>query len=112
MGDLLNATNKAIRAATHLGPMDAGTVAAIRSLAQRIDVGDVYFKALAEQAEERKLRPPSVDNVSIPTYLKYAESLGLSPVGRVRAAVDKAKGEVGSEPSSLAQRRASRVRSA
>ena len=82
MGDLLDATDKAIKAATHLTDMDAGAVEAIRALAVKIDVMDEYFDELAAQNAERKLKPPSQDNVSIPTYLKYAEALGLTPSGR------------------------------
>ncbi len=82
MGDLLDATDKAIAAAKHLTDMDAGAVEAIRALAVKIDVMDDYFDELAAQNAERKLKPPSQDNVSIPTYLKYAEALGLTPSGR------------------------------
>jgi hypothetical protein len=86
MGDLLDATEASVRAATHLTDMDAGAVEAIRALAVKIDVMDEYFDALASDHAERRLRPPSQDNVSIPTYLKYAEALGLTPSGRVKAA--------------------------
>lgn len=92
MGALLDATNEAIKAATHLTPMDAGSLEAIRQLALKIDVQDDYFQALAADAEERKSRPPSQDNVSIPTYLKYAEALGLTPSGRTKALIEAPKG--------------------
>lgn len=92
MGDLLDATDAAIKAATHLTPMDAGSVEAIRQLAVKIDVMDDYFDELAAQNAERNLKPPSQDNVSIPTYLKYAEALGLTPSGRTKAAIEAPKG--------------------
>jgi hypothetical protein len=92
MGDLLDATNAAIAAAKHLTPMDAGSVEAIRQLAVKIDVMDDYFDALADDAVEHNRRPPSQDNVSIPTYLKYAEALGLTPNGRTKALIEAPKG--------------------
>lgn len=92
MGDLLDATNEAIKAAKHLTPMDAGSVEAIRQLAVKIDVMDAYFDALAADAADRDRRPPSQDNVSIPTYLKYAEALGLTPSGRTKALIEAPKG--------------------
>lgn len=51
-----------------------------------------YFEALADYAADMNGRPPSQDNVSIPTFLKYCESLGLTPAGRNRAAVEPGKG--------------------
>lgn len=92
MGDLLDATNDAIKAAKHLTPMDAGSLEAIRQLALKIDVMDAYFDALAKDAVESNRRPPSQDNVSIPTYLKYAEALGLTPSGRTKSAIEAPKG--------------------
>ena len=80
--NVLEATNRAINGATHLGPQDAGAVAAIRALARKIDGMDEYYHELRESYRERDLRPPSPDNVSLPTYLRYAESLGLTPAGR------------------------------
>lgn len=84
MGDILDATDRTIKAAKHLTDMDAGAVETIRALALKIDLQDEYFQELADQASERKLRPPSPDNVSIPTYLKYCEALGLTPSGRTK----------------------------
>ena len=49
-----------------------------------------------------------LDNVSVPTYLKYAEALGLTPVSRKRL-IEVAKGGGGDskeEKSSLAKIRA------
>ena len=76
---LLEATNKAIKAATHLQPKDRGAVQALRMLARKIDTMDDFYQALCDDYESRGLRPPSQDNVSIPTYLRYSESLGLTP---------------------------------
>lgn len=84
MGDILDATEKAIAAATHLTPMDVGAVEALRSLATNIDAADERWEAREQDAREHDLRPPALDNVSIPTYLKFCESLGLTPAGRVR----------------------------
>ena len=96
MGEILDATNRAIKAASHLGSMDAGAVETIRALALKIDLQDEYFEALADDAAQNDRRPPAQDNVSIPTYLKYAESLGLTPAGRTKLAdAPKGKGDGG-----------------
>lgn len=59
------ATEASISAALHLADEDAGAVEALRTLARRIDeVGERF------------------DNVTLPTYLKFCESLGLTPAGR------------------------------
>lgn len=84
MGAVEEATEESIAAAKHLKPEDAGVVAALRALARKIDAQDDYFTALTEDAESRNGRPPSMDNVSLPTYLKFSESLGLTPAGRER----------------------------
>jgi hypothetical protein len=70
---ILDATEQSIAAATHLQPTDYGAVAALRELAARIDAG-------------------SRDNVAIPTYLKFCESLGLTPAGRLKLAPKKDEG--------------------
>ena len=92
---VLDATVAAIEAASHLGPMDAGAVETIKALALKIDMQDAYLEALADDAADRNLRPPSPDNVSIPTYLKYAESLGLTPTGREKLTAKKPEGKGG-----------------
>ena len=84
---LLDATNEAIGAAAHLGPMDAGAVEALRDLARKIDAWDVIVEwALDDIAGGGRdsVRPavPANDNTSLPTYLKFCESLGLTPAGR------------------------------
>lgn len=68
------ATETAITAATHLDDRDAGAVQMLRALA-----------AAADAIDENGLNPAGkLDNVTIPTYLRYAESLGLTPAGRAR----------------------------
>jgi hypothetical protein len=67
------ATRRSIKAmGDQLGPMDAGAVAALLELARQID-------AKSDEGDDGK-----VDNVTIPTYLRYCESLGLTPAGRVK----------------------------
>jgi hypothetical protein len=63
-GPVRRATDLSIRAATHLDDADKGAVAALRMLADRLD------------------NLPEQDNVSVPTFLRYCEALGLTPVGR------------------------------
>ena len=70
------ATEAALAAAEHLTPTDLGVIATLLKLADRID----YLTTHDGVSEEGKF-----DNVSIPTYLKYAESLGLTPAARLRA---------------------------
>lgn len=90
---VLDATNAAIAAASHLTDMDKGALEAVRALALKIDVADEYLEALADYAADKNLRPPSQDNVSIPTYLKFCESLGLTPAGRAKSAIEGGKGD-------------------
>lgn len=73
------ATEASIAAATHLGPMDAGSVEVLRSLARTIDA----INDGAHAADENG-KPRSLDNVTVPTYLKACDALGLTPAGRVR----------------------------
>lgn len=98
-----------------LGPMDAGTVAAIRVLARKIDEEqarwDYCFEWQERWAEWYRLaegdpdyevpapgappKSPPLDNVSLPTFLRYAESLGLTPAGRGRIPGETKKGVAG-----------------
>ncbi|MGZ6836764.1 MAG: terminase small subunit [Blastococcus sp.] len=74
MGDVVDATERAIKAAGHLTSMDAGAVQTLRLLAVKVDAlegGDLNADG-------------KFDNVSIPTYLRYCEALGLTPAGRVK----------------------------
>lgn len=71
------ATERAIRAASHLTDLDAGAVAALRRLASLMD----------------ELDPK--DNVTIPTYLKYCDALKLTPASRgVEVTESKARGKL------------------
>ena len=88
-GDLVSATKAAIRAAKDAGQLtnaDMASCVAILAVATKIDAQDSYFKALLADSVEHGTRPPSQDNVSLPTFLKYAEALGLTPSGRAKAA--------------------------
>lgn len=98
MGEVVEATEKAIAAALEekiLTDKDAGAIETLRALAVKIDLADAYFDALMADATEHGSRPPSQDNVSIPTYLKYCESLGLTPAGRAKLAEKKPEGKGG-----------------
>lgn len=101
---ILDATNKAIEAADHLTDMDAGAIEALRALAMKIDTEQLINQIAIEYARENELKEPArIDNISIPTYLRYCESLGLTPVGRskLEEKKDQANGN-----SKLAQLRA------
>lgn len=77
---VIDATERAIAAASHLTDMDAGAVATLRGLAGAID----YLLEHGGINAEGKF-----DNVSIPTYLRFCESLGLTPAGRAKLAEKK-----------------------
>ena len=99
MGDVRDATEAAIKAATHLTDMDKGAIEALRSLADKIDAWDIIVEWAnddAAQVEGKRPAVPANDNVSIPTYLKFCESLGLTPTGRTRAQIEKGGGNGGS----------------
>lgn len=99
MDDLSAATEAAIAAAKHLTPLDDGAVEALRFLARKIDTEMVLRELALEWAEKNKQKPPSVDNVSLPTYLKYCDALGLTPVGRTK--MGPAKGAEGGKLAKL-----------
>ena len=66
----------------------AGTIAAARALADKIDQWDVIVQwAVEDQESSGASRPliPDNDNTSIPSFLKYMEALGLT------VAADRAK---------------------
>lgn len=92
LGEVARGTETAIaqaRTDKRITALDGGTVAAIRVLARKIDEEQArwdYCLAFADWHAGDKVppKPPTVDNVSIPTYLRYAESLGLTPAGRGR----------------------------
>lgn len=61
--------------AVDLPESDAGVAAVLLKLAQAVD-----------DIDEQGLNPAGkLDNVSVPTYLKYAEALGMTPAARDRA---------------------------
>lgn len=86
MGDVREALDMAVEAATHLGPMDAGAIEAARALADKIDAWDVIVQwAVADAHDDGPTARPKVpanDNTSLPTFLRFCESLGLTPAGR------------------------------
>lgn len=82
------ALERSLKNAKHLRALDSGAVAAARALARKIDAWDVIVDWALEDAEERdgNSRPlvPANDNVSIASFLKYMEALGLtSPVEQI-----------------------------
>jgi hypothetical protein len=82
VGSVEEATEAALEAATHLTEMDAGAVEVLRRMARLVD-----------QMSDTGLTPDGkLDNVTVPTYLKYCESLGLTPAGREKLALKKDEG--------------------
>jgi hypothetical protein len=96
-GSIVQATEDAIAAADHLADADAGAVEALRALARKIDAWDVIVGWALDDAREFESRPtvPQNDNVSLPTYLKFCESLGLTPAGRARLVEKKPEAKGG-----------------
>lgn len=82
MGALGDATDASIKAAKHLTKADDGALEALRVLARKIDEDEARWDCAMGYAAEHKTRPPATDNVSLPTYLKYCDALGLTPVAR------------------------------
>lgn len=109
MGDVRSAFDEAVEAASHLTKMDAGAVEAARALADKIDAWDVIVEWALRDAEETEGRPrvPQNDNVSLSAFLKFCESLGLTPAGRTK--LEEQKGSAGGK---LAQLRSVAGRSA
>lgn len=69
-------TRAAVKAAREAGvvePTDSGTVEVLYTLAKNID-----------GLEDGLTIDGKLDNVSIPTFLKYADALGLTPTARQR----------------------------
>lgn len=90
--DIVAATERALSAATHLTPADAGAVEGLRALARKIQAWDQIVDWALEDASEREGARPAVpqnDNVSLSAYLKYCDQLGLSPAGRKALALKK-----------------------
>lgn len=97
LGPVATATEAAIGAATHLTPADAGALEALRALARKIDAWDTIVQWALNDAVQTESRPtvPTNDNVSLPTYLKFCESLGLTPLGRGRLPEKKPEAKSG-----------------
>jgi hypothetical protein len=82
---VLAATEASIKAAKHLGLLDAGAVEVLRHLARTIDaISDGQDADADADVDTDPRKPRSLDNVTIPTYLKACDALGLTPAGRVR----------------------------
>lgn len=90
MGEVREATEASLKAASHLTAMDAGARRVLLSLASTIDAVEDGASAADEDG-----KPRSLDNVTIPTYLKFCESLGLTPAGRLRLGDQKKEGPGG-----------------
>lgn len=95
MGDVESATEAAIKAATHLTDLDRGAIECLRTLARKIDTESDLRDLALNYASKNNQKPPPVDNVSVPTYLKFCESLGLTPAGRARLPEKKQEGPGG-----------------
>ena len=86
--DLVEATEAAIVEGYRLGvltELDRAAVQALRDLAVKISVQDKYFDALRDDRPGGWL--PGIDNVSIPTFLKFCQALGLTVSARTSEAV-------------------------
>jgi hypothetical protein len=83
-GSVLAAVDRSIKAAgAALGEKDAGAVAALRVLARNIDMASGHDASVGEDGElVEERRPRGFDNVTLPTFLKYLDALGLTPAGR------------------------------
>ena len=79
-GPVWAATKIALDAADHLSDEDSGTVAVLLDLARTIDGMD-----------DRDAEAP-LDNVTIPTYLKFSDALGLTPLSRLKLEKPEVKG--------------------
>ena len=88
------ALERSIRNLRGLSAKDSAIIAAARALARKIDAWDVIVDYAMEDMEDKAkgARPavPQNDNVSIATFLKYMQALGLT-VDAVQKAPAKAK---------------------
>lgn len=91
LGAVAKATEVSIKAAAHLGTLDTGAVEVLRHLARSIDATHQDLTNAVDDDPDGKSR--SLDNVTVPTYLKYCEALGLTPSGRLRLDVAAGKKE-------------------
>src|SRR5690625_1785939 len=81
---ILEAVEKAIEDASHLSGEDSRAIEALRALARKTEAWDETVKMALEDTDESGSRQnvQANDNPSVPTFLKYCESLGLTPTGR------------------------------
>lgn len=94
-----------VAAGTALTDLDLGVIEAARALADKIDAWDVIVEwALDDANQDGTGRPkvPQNDNVSLASFLKYCESLGLTPAQRKDRAPTTATPGVGSRKKSEA----------
>lgn len=75
------ALEASLRSAKHLRARDKAAIAAARALAWKIDHWDELAERAIADVEGTKQRPavPQNDNVSIASFLKYLDALGLTP---------------------------------
>lgn len=102
---LEEALDRALEAAPHLAPIHAATVRAARDLARKIDAWSVIVDWALDDATDgdgNTSRPavPANDNVSLASFLKYMNDLGLTPqlapktAGKPAASAEPPKNEL------------------
>lgn len=97
------ALERGLKNAKHLRAKHAPAVAAARALARKIDAWDIIVDWALEDASEIKGARPAVpanDNVSIASFLKYLDALGLTPEDEAPAATP---GRPATKPAPAAQ---------
>ena len=117
MGDVREALDESLAVATHLGSVDSGAVAAAQALADKIDAWDLIVGWATDDLAGNPrpgARPavPQNDNTSLGSFLKYCESLGLTPAGRSKLEAPKEAPGGGNLGSLQDQARKRRERSA
>lgn len=93
---LESALDRSLRNATHLRARDAAAVKAARELARKIDAWSQIVDWALEDAAEDQTRPavPANDNVSLASFLKYLDALGLLPAVQPAGKSSSAKAPV------------------
>ncbi|MBN7792419.1 terminase small subunit [Microbacterium esteraromaticum] len=78
---VVEALERSIKNSKHLRARHSAAIAAARALARKIDAWDVIVEWALDDAAQSKGRPavPANDNVSIASFLKYLDALGLMP---------------------------------
>lgn len=71
------ALDRSLRSAKHLRAVDAALVKAARELARKIDAWSTIVDYALEDADGGRPAVPANDNVSLATFLKYCDVLGL-----------------------------------